>query len=86
MYYLELIKLQLEHKGFVSVIATVVAFVLLHNTHFSGQVKMRLISQLIKGISRVLQKLLKYINDTIISTPFLPLVAVLPVIFLFKFK
>ena len=31
-------------------------------------VKMRLFSQLINGISRVLQKLLKYFNGTIIST------------------
>ena len=31
---------------------------------------MRLISQLIKGISRVLQKLLKYFNNTAILTSF----------------
>ena len=31
---------------------------------------MRLISQLIKDISRVLQRLLKYFNGTIISTSF----------------
>ena len=31
---------------------------------------MRLISQLIKGISRVLQKLLKYFNGTAILTSF----------------
>ena len=37
---------------------------------FSDQVKMRLISQLINGISRVLQKLLKYFNSTIIPTFF----------------
>ena len=43
---------------------------------------MRLISQLIKGISRVLQELLKYFNSTIILTSFVPLPsAVLPVIF-----
>ena len=42
---------------------------------------MRLISQLIKGISRVLQKLLKYFRGTIISTCFVPPPAVLPVIF-----
>ena len=48
----------------------------------SDQVKMRLISQSIKSISRVLQKLLKYFNGTIISTSFLPVTAsVLPVIF-----
>ena len=33
-------------------------------------VKIRLTSQLINGISWVLQKLLKYFNRTIISTPF----------------
>ena len=44
------------------------------------QVKMRLISQLIKDISRVLQKLLKYCNDTIISISFAPPAAVLPLI------
>ena len=50
-------------------------------THFSED-KMRLISQLIKSISRVLQKLLKCFSGTIISTFFLPLTAaVLPVIF-----
>ena len=45
-------------------------------------VKIRLTSQLINGISRVLQKLLKYVNGTIISTSFvLPLSGVFPVIF-----
>ena len=34
---------------------------------------MRLISQLIKSIARVLQKSLNYFNGTIISTFFLPL-------------
>ena len=47
----------------------------------SDQVKKRLISQLIKSISRVLQKLLKYFNDTIISTFFVTLSPVTPVIF-----
>ena len=40
-------------------------------TQFSDQVKMRLISQLNKDISRVLQKLLEYFNDTSILTSFL---------------
>ena len=41
---------------------------------------MRLFSQLISGISRVLQKLLEYFNGTAISTPFvLPVAGVLPV-------
>ena len=50
-------------------------------THFSDQVKMRLISQLIKGISRALQKLLKYFNSTIILTSFMPQSTVSPVMF-----
>ena len=44
--------------------------------------KVRLTSQLINDTSRVLQKLLKYFNDTIISTSFsLPSEEVLPVTF-----
>ena len=51
-------------------------------TQFADQVKMRLTSQLIKGISRVLQKLLKYFNGTIISTLSIsPSSSVWPVIF-----
>ena len=38
--------------------------------HFIDQVKSRLISQLINGISRVLQNLLKYFNETAILTSF----------------
>ena len=41
---------------------------------------MRLISQLIKGISRVLQKLIKYFNGIIISTFFVPPAIATPVI------
>ena len=47
----------------------------------SDQVKMRLMSQLIKDIFRVLQKLLKYFNAIIISKSFVSLSAVLSVIF-----
>ena len=36
-------------------------------TQFAGQDKIRLISQLIKGISRILQKLLQYLNEKAIS-------------------
>ena len=44
---------------------------------------MRLTSQLIHGISRVLQKLLRYFNGTIISTSFsLPVAGAFPVIFI----
>ena len=42
---------------------------------------MRLISQVINGISRVLQKLLKYLNGTIILTFFMPSVLVVPINF-----
>ena len=42
---------------FVSVIAKVVALYALQMTQFSYEVRVRLISQFIKGISRVLQKL-----------------------------
>ena len=45
------------------------------------QVRIRLISQLIKGILRVLEKLLRYFNVTIILTPFVPSFPDCPVIF-----
>ena len=77
MHYLELIKLQQGHKVLYQLLQ-----MLLLLYHFSDQVKMRLISQLIKSISRVLQESLKYFNSTIILTSFVPLAsAVLPVIF-----
>ena len=54
-------------------------------TKFADQVKIRLTSQLIKGISRVLQKLLKYFNGTIISTLFIsPSSSYWPVNFVLK--
>ena len=54
-------------------------------TQFADQSKISSIPQLIKGISRVLQKLLKYFNGTIISTPFIsPSLFVWPVIFALK--
>ena len=49
-------------------IANIVGFVSLENKHFSDQVKIRLISQLINGVSKVSQNLLNYSNDTIILT------------------
>ena len=45
------------------------------------QVNIRLISQLINGTSSVLQKLLRYFKETIISTSFAQLLFVSPVIF-----
>ena len=50
-------------------------------TQLDDHVKIRLTSQLIKGISKVLQKLLKYFSGTIISTSFVPPFPVRPVIF-----
>ena len=48
---------------------------------------MRLISQLIKNISSVLQKVLKYFNDIAISTFFaLPAAGVFPVILILNLK
>ena len=61
-------KVTIGTKGFVSAIANVVAFALLDSTHLSDQVKIALISKLIKTISRVLRKLLQYFNGSIIST------------------
>ena len=68
--------------GFVSVITNFPAPVELVITQSLDQAKSRLTSQLIKGISRVLHKLLKYFNGTIISTSFVLFAAgVFPVIF-----
>ena len=51
-------------------------------TQFLDHVKIRLTSQLINGISSVLQKLLKYFSGTVISTSFvLPSSGVSPVIY-----
>ena len=47
---------------------------------------MRFITQLINGISRVLQKLFKYFNSTIISTFLVAPTPVWSVAFLFNFK
>ena len=58
--------------------------VLAIRTRLDDHVKIRLTSQLIKGISKVLQKLLKYFNGTIISTSFVPSFPVRPVIFTLK--
>lgn len=66
---------------FVSVIATFAAQVAAEITHFSDQVKMRLVSQLINGILKNFPKLCKYFNGRDISTSFtLPVTGVYPVI------
>ena len=73
--------------NFVSVIANVPAPVELVITQVDEHVNIKLTSQLIKDISRVLQKLLKYFNGTIISTYFsLPEAGVFPVIFILDLK
>ena len=54
--------------GFASGFAFLVA--LLVNRQFSDHAKIRFISQLINGMSSVLQKLLKCFNGTIISASF----------------
>ena len=64
-------KITIGTQSFISVIANVV----------NSQTKMRLISQSIDGISTVLQKLLKWFNDTIILASFILSALVLSVIF-----
>ena len=49
----------------------------------ADEVRIRLISQLINGISRFLQKLFRYFNGTVISTSFVPSFHIFPVIFLY---
>ena len=56
--------------NFVSVIVNFPSPVELVITQSLDYVKIRLTSQLVKGISSVLQKLLKYFRGTIISTSF----------------
>ena len=58
-------------KSFMSVILNSVFSTAEKVTHFSDQVKLEIISQLINGILRVLEKLLKYFNRTAISKIFL---------------
>ena len=53
-------------------------------TQFADQVKISSTSQLIKDISGVLQKLLKYFSGTITSTLIIPLLLVWPVILALK--
>ena len=69
-------------QSFLSVIVNLPLPVELVMTQVDDHVKKRLTSQLINGISRVLQKLLKYSNGTIILTSFvLPPAGVLPITF-----
>ena len=57
-------------SSFVSLIFNFVAPVAEELTQSSDKVKVRLISQLTNGVSRVLQKLLKFFNSSAISTSF----------------
>ena len=59
----------------------IISRIIYYNILQSVQVRIRLISQLINGILKVPQKLLKYFNGTIILTFSLPLFPILPVIF-----
>ena len=60
------------------------AMLVLIITQSADQSKISSISQLIKGISRVLQKFLKYFSGTNISTPFISPSFVWPVILVLK--
>ena len=51
---------------------------------FANQVRIRLISKLIKYTTSILQKLRKYFNDTAFSTFFVPPLSVSSVIFCLK--
>ena len=53
-------------------------------TQFADHLRISSNLQLIKGVSRALQKLLKYFSGTIISTWIIPLLLVWPVIFVLK--
>ena len=84
MHYLELIKL---HKKFCICYFKFCFSRCRRNNTSSSQVKMRLISQLINGILRVLQKLRKYFNCTAISTSsVLPSTKAFSVILIFYFN
>ena len=70
--------------SFVSVIVNVASWLAIGLSilkHLLDQVRIRLISQLINDISRVLQKLLKYFNGTLILTFFVPWSFILRAIF-----
>ena len=74
LHYLELTKLQLAHKILYQLLK-ILLFDLLQQfstslTQFLYQFRSRFISQLMKGISRVLLKLLRDLHGIIISTSF----------------
>ena len=60
LHYLELTELQSEYKvlhKLSQMLLLLNVIFALYNTHLSDQVKMRLLSQLIKGISRIPAKI-----------------------------
>ena len=88
MYYLEFVKLR-EVDQFLEVIANVdTLFEALPATkkHFTNQVRIKLILQLVNDISMFHQKLLRYFNGTIISAFLVVTQPVRPVIFSLNFK
>ena len=73
-------------KSFVTVIENVVAWaatLVITVTHFSDQFRSRVLSHLIKSISRVFQKFLRWFNGTIIWAFFVLLSPVWPINFSF---
>ena len=76
MHYLELIKIQPKHKS-VSVAAKVTTRFPSEMTQIDDHVRKKLISIVIKNISKVLQTLFKFSNGTVISAFIRPLLSVL---------
>ena len=78
-----MIKLQLKHKALYQSLQIVLLDLQEYDaiTQVAGQVRIRLFSQLITRISRVLQKLLSYFNGTFISTFIVAWLSVWPVSF-----
>ena len=65
---LQHLQLTKRNINFLFLLANVLAPVKVVMTQFSDKISMKFISQLISGISSVLQKLSKYFNRTVIST------------------
>ena len=73
-------KVETGIESFVSVIVNVgtwPSIALFIIKYFADKVRIRLLLQLSNGISRVLQKLLKYFTGTLVLTSFPPLISVL---------
>ena len=87
MNYLELIKLQPEHKVFHQLLQMLLLDLLQYQLlkRYIDKVRIRLISQQISGISRFLRKFFRCCNGTI-STIFVPSFPVYAVIFSLNLK